>query len=350
MLYPLMSEQAGVRLIGMDATIVSPSITINRGEDDFALPFTYGGGGVLGGSLKQASSRVIQCFGTCKTSSTNFNGGSFSFYHAATSKLAINAFTALANGNNSDAGVNMIVATSTKNSTDRVLLNPVLGTKRQGGVVMVGTITGSGEVVVGKGDFSAQRESLGIYNITFKRKIFGAAPYVIVTPSTDAVTVGCRIDNLTASGVTVAIAFATSSNLVDRPFNIMVLGYSALDEYGGAFAPLSCTQRNARLALFRVESNALTIGSQIGTLSATSTGVKTITYRRPFRRLGVSFVAPRNNSPTAYVCQARYEESIGLIDTAAKMTAIVSAHTGGALADPSSIDIMVVGFDDPSEY
>lgn len=341
MLFPLMSRLQNVRLIGAQFTTTSdPSFTSNLNGDEFVSP-TRNGTGTFTLPLRQASSRLIQLFGTPNSSDSNLNGGVVYSSSVASETSTISGGIVGSSGTARESGADIILACSTSKILDRVKPNPVLGCKRQGGVLLFGDITiGVSSVTVNKGaaDFTFTRTGTGAVSVAFKRQLFGQAPIVLVQAISNNAFFGSRILNKTTSGFDLVLANSNGSANNDR-VNFIVYGFSAKDSYGGAESPLHCTQRGMRLELYRIVGGALTIGSQLGTLSGGG-GDYTITFREPFRQKPFVFTGAANATAK------------GAHQNLPTTTAVQSFNFTypSTLANSTAQDILVIGSDDPSEY
>lgn len=342
MLFPLLSQQAGFRLIGAKITVASSAVTKDINGDEFTAA-TSSGAGLFSLTMRQASSRNIAAFGTIESSSTSFDGGAVTFTHSLTSKSNVAGMLAANSGTATDGTAHILIVASNKTGDAIVNKNPVVGCKRQGGVLMFGAFSSAGAVTWGKGDFTCTNTATGKYTIAFRRQIFGQAPIIIVRPATDAGIYGHRIDTVTTTGFNITIASAAGSD-TSAPFYILVYGFSAKDSYAGADAPLSCTSRKGLMELYQAtRGSPITFGSQLATAS-TGTGTFTMTRLYPSRRLGFGFGGATHGSAVSFIPQQRQT------DSASQNTFFTSNHATASLADPAQVEMLVFGFDDPAEY
>lgn len=340
MLFPVESRLQNVRLIGTQlTTTVTPSFTSDLNGDEFVAP-SRSGVGTFTLPLRQGSSRLLQMFGTPNTSDTNLNVGTVNSTSVAGEKSSVSGSIVGTGGTLRDSTADIIIASATSAVTDRVKKNPVLGCKRQGGVLIFGDITitgGAATINKGSGDFTATRTGTGAVTIAFKRQIFGQAPVVLVQAITSNGWFGARVLNKTTSGFDLLLA--NNSGAANDRLNFIAYGFSAKDSYGGAEAPLMSTQRSMRLELYRIVGGALTLGSQLGTVSG-GTGDYTVTFREPFRQKPFVFTGAAN--ATARGCWQN-------VPTTGSVQSFNFSYPT-TLANSTAQDILVIGSDDPSEY
>jgi hypothetical protein len=341
MLFPLQSELQSVRLVGVSANITSP-LTVDVNPDDI-IGGARTGAGAYSLPLRDASSRPVLTFGRPNSAAAGFNAGHVTASNLSSAVSAMTGVTRAASGTATDGLTDILFFGADSKITDRVMKNPVLGQKRQQGVIMVGQIAANGIITWGKGDFTSTSGGTGVYNITFRRQIFGQTPIVHLCPSDSGTYLGCKVSNVTAQGFTATFGAIVAGTATASTFNIFVYGYAAEDSYGRARAPLLCTRRKGRLNLFRIESGVLTVGSQLGSLTVGGTGNFTITYRNPYRSLGFGFVGI--GSATTIAGQ------VGTAGTTASAVNILSCNSAsGAAATATYTDVLTIGFDDPSDY
>jgi len=341
MLFPLMSEQQSVRLIGTTVTTTAaPAITVDRNADDFITPVRTGTGAFTL-TLRNASARNIQAFGTPNTTSSALDGAGVRWTHSLTEKQTIAGVMGRV-GTPADSTCNILVASSLSRQIDRVKLNPVLGNKRQGGVIMLGDITvGVSDVTTnfGRSDFICTRTGTGAVSVAFRNQLFGQPPIVLMNAVSNNAFYGARVANVTTSGFDLILANSAGTALNDR-LNFLVYGFSAKDSYGSAEAEISCTQRGGRLALLRTVSGGMgDIGAQLTSLVAT-TGDDILTLRTQFRRRPFVFTSAINATSML---------SAPFIPSATQIE-VFAFNATPVLAEPTATDVLVIGFDDPSEY
>jgi hypothetical protein len=342
MLFPVHSRLQNVRLIGAKVTTAAtPSFAVDLNPDEFVAP-TRTGTGAFTLPLRQSSSRILQMFGTPNSPSSSFDGGSIFSPSVASEKASIQGVLSGTSGTATEGSGNLIIASATSSVIDRVKLNPVLGCKRQQGVIFFGDITitaGTVTINKGSGDFTAVRTGSGAATITFKRQVFGQAPIVIAQAISNGAFFGSRVANVTTTGFDVQLSNSVGSPPASDRLNFMVYGFSAKDTYGGAESPLMSTQRGMRLELYRIVGGALTIGSQLGTVSG-GAGDYTVTFREPFRQKPFVFTGAANATVK------------GMHQNLPTTTAVQSYNFTypTTLANSTAQDILVIGSDDPSEY
>jgi hypothetical protein len=280
-------------------------------------------------------------FGTPNSENADYDGGFISSTSIASQTSTISGILVGTNGTATDGTGNILIASSNSRVTDRVKLNPVLGCKRQGGVIFFGDVTiGASTVTInkGSGDFTATRTGTGQVTITFKRQLFGQAPIVLLQAISPDAFFGSRVFNVTTSGFQLVLSNGAGTELNNR-CNFIVYGFSAKDTYGGAEAPLMSTQRGMRLELYRIVSNALTVGAQLATLN-TGAGQYVVNFREPFRQKPFVFTGAANATAK------------GAMNDLPTTTAVQSFNFTypSTLANSTAQDILVIGSDDISEY
>ena len=341
MFFPVMSRLQGVRLIGAKVTTTAgPTFSVDINPDGF-VGGSRTGTGAFTLPLRQGSSRLLQMFGTPNIANSAFDGGTIFSPSVASEKASIQGVLSGTTGTATEGSGNLLIASANSRIVDRVKLNPVLGYKRQGGVIFFGDITIGGASVTinkGSGDFTASRTGTGAVTITFKRQTFGQAPVVLMQAISPDAFFGSRVANVTTTGFDLVLSNSAGTEL-DNRCNFIVYGFSAKDTYGGADAPLMSTQRGMRVELYRIVSNALTVGSQLGTVTG-STGDFSLVFREAFRQKPFVFTGCANatvrgtwqNLPTTTGVQ-------------------VFGYTyNTTLSSPTALDVLVIGSDDPSEY
>jgi len=206
--------------------------------------------------------------------------------------------------------------------------------------IIWGKITGSdGSVAIGKGDFSCTRASTGLYTITYKNA-FAQTAFAFVIPistSNRAATIGVQ----SASGCTVKTADNTPT-VQDTDFYIVAVGLDTRDMHGNAFSRLQNSQRKPRIVAGQITVTAgapsFSINSNEFT-SVTDNGVGdfTLNLASPFSRECAVLVCANNCKSTVHTGSA----------SAPRIRCITG---GGAAFDPTTVDFILIGSDDVSEY
>jgi hypothetical protein len=344
MLWPIVSENAKLRMIGVDITKSGSTFTINQGSDDIES-LASGGTGIVEITLKDPGQARPMFFGTVVEPSTTLFGGAA--LRADVARTVINPVTikiADANGVAADGRMQGIIVCFDSEVTDRVQLNDVKFSRRGQCSLMAGRyLTSGGQQNASKEFTVTDVAGNGVYDITFLRALFNQAPFIYANCSnTNNVKLIQQYVNggisRTNAGVRLVITAATSGTASINSFSFLALGTSLHDEMGGAKTPIMNCSRQCRALAFYIKDGALEDGAQSATLATPGTGQYALTLNRPFRRTPVVLVSGVEGLVT--VVGNMSESSIPLLSY---------AHAGGSAAN-GNMQALVIGWDDPSEY
>lgn len=169
---------------------------------------------------------------------------------------------------------------------------------------------------------------------------FGAVPCIVYGNETATTRRLTTIPANTNAGQFRVTATNTGGTAVEATFTVILLGGDSTDITGGNQNIVDIQGRMPRLISFGVDqaagANIIYFGSKDGTFSDDGTGIYTFTFSKAFAR--TPFWAGSANTP-------------GITATAISSTAISirTDNSGGSAADSQS-SIVIIGFDEASEY
>lgn len=196
----------------------------------------------------------------------------------------------------------------------------------------------NGECLTNFAQISGVKTDTGEYTFTFDRA-FGQAPYVFAT----ALGAACAVVNVNASapGEVSVLVSDEDGSPVDQSFSLFVFGQDSRDSSGKNRRIIKCTQRLARLETFRISvtggTPSLSIGSERGSVSDEGTGEYKITFTKPFAR-----------SPEV-LCSSQVGRIVTTEQDSQELEVYAFTNAGSAV-DPTSVDILVMGYDDAINY
>jgi hypothetical protein len=195
-------------------------------------------------------------------------------------------------------------------------------------------------VNIGSTDVSATRTSQGVYAITFKPG-FSQTPVIVACGIKSAAVRAPKVTSESASGCTVSL-YDETGTAQDDAFYLIVVGSDGRDDHGGAFAPIENSQRKPRLVAGRITVTAGAPSLEANSNDFTSvtdngTGDFTLNLKDSFRRECIAIATAEGTRVQVHTASSSAPRLICL-------------NAAGAATDPTSIDFMFLGSDDPSEY
>lgn len=206
--------------------------------------------------------------------------------------------------------------------------------------VLIGmAVTGSsGALTIGTKDATSVRNGTGDYTLTF-RKGFGRTPIIAVCCQ-NAATHVAKVAAKSAESVQIK-TFTAAAAAADCNFHIFVFGTLSRQETGRTFSPVMTSQRKPRLIGLRIINTAGTPSASIGSndvaVTDGGTGNYTLTFARPFKRTPIVVATASASLMCSTIAVSSTAVNVFVADSAG------SASDGGC-------DLLILGFDDASEY
>lgn len=315
------------------------AVAFSEGSNDFTAAETGAGLPVL--TLKQPFARTGLVFGT-----TGGTSGSYVSQAAASTKAAFSLKINDSGGSATDTQAQGFVLGWDSTDTNLVKLQDVKGSERETRI-WGARITSAGIVSFGSSDVSCNRSATGTYDLTFKRA-FKQKPIVLVIAANVVTTAKAGRSNgqLFADGSSVTAShgriffYNAGTTLTNTDFHIIVVGNDIIDEHGGARAIVRNPQRKPRITAGQLVPSAtptFNIGTEDCTAVQNGTGDYTITFKTAFRQIPVC-------AATANNCRAT------IIAVTTSTLQLRLSDSGDSVTDPTSVDFLALGTEDPCEY
>lgn len=325
-------------LYGQITTSGGNTVTKDIGGDDLAAA-TEAAAGTPSLTLKLPSRRVPVVVATIGADVAA--GGYADLSAVSTGSIAKPAFKSEA-GVADDGTGDYLIFGYDSSDTDRVVSQIVKATKRRTRM-FGGKLTGSGSGITvnfGTSDISASRTSTGVYSLTFKRA-FSRTPIVLACGIKSSAVRAPKVTAKTAKDCIVSI-FDETGTVQDDAFYIVVIGSDIRDEHGLAYAPVENSQRKPRIVVGQVTVSAGTPTFSINSnefSSVTDNGAGDFT-------LNLSDVFRQECIVIATARAGRAQVHTG----SASAPRLICLSAGGVATDPTTVDFILLGTDDPSEY
>lgn len=339
MLRELKTRHNGPRMFyGQVTTSGGNAVTANIGSNDYST-VTESAAGAPVITLKQPFKRLPVVVGTAGT--TVAAGGYVDLAAASTTAiLSLGLKDAAGSGN--DGVADFLAFGYVDSDTDRVLKQSVLCSKRRSRIFGA-KLTGDGSSVTvnfGKTDVSASRTSQGVYAVTFKRA-FSQTPIVLACGISSSAVRAPKITGKSATGCTVSL-YDEAGAVQDDAFYLVVVGTDIRDEHGGAFASIDNPQRKPRIVVGQITvtagTPAFTINSnEFSSVTDNGAGDFTLNLNDAFRQAPIIIATGRGG---------RVQVHTG----SASVPRLICRNAAGTAADPTTVDFILLGTDDPSEY
>lgn len=224
----------------------------------------------------------------------------------------------------------------------RCISQQVLCSKRRSRM-LGGKVTTSGAVATvafGKTDFTVTRTAQGVYSVTFKRA-FSQTPIVLPIGISSTVVRAPKVTAKSAAGCTITF-YDETQTAQDADWYVIVVGTDIRDEHGLAFAQVDNPQRRPRIIAGQITYTAgvpaATINlPEFSSITDNNTGDATLVLANPFRQECIVMATARNT---------RVQVHTG----SASSPRLICRNAAAAATDPSTVDFLLLGTDDPAEY
>ncbi len=342
MLRELKSNKLAPFLLAFKVTNTAGVPSLSTGKNDATI--TDAGTGLYGLNIKDGWSRSPVVVASPDTDGT---AGGYVCLNGSNATTIYNELNPLnASGSAEDASCYAILLGWKNRSSSRSMLQEVNCSRFQTRLI-VGQVNSDGTKAIGGSSFTSSKTSTGVYSITFKGG-FRYAPVVVATSVSTSAPFSAAISSVTSAAASIATR-NTGGSAADVAFNFIALG---TDSEGGAEGDRNgrvlVGQRKPRLLAFRCVDAAgtpsLSIGSEDGTVadSGAGTGDWTITFNEPFKRQPIVLVTGMSTAGGS---------RRGHVHSASSTSVrIQNFSAGGTLTDADSLNVLVIGFDDATEY
>lgn len=323
---------------GKVTTSGTNTVTKTIGSDDLATN-TEAGAGLPILTLKQGYSRTPLFLAAPGTGATN---GSYCDQAGASTNSVFTSRIANAGGTGIDAAMHYLALGYLSSDISLVKPQQVLCSKRRSRIVG-GKVTTSATVATvafGKSDFTVTRTAQGVYTVVYKRA-FAQSPVVLPIVINGAAVRSPVVSLDTAAGCTITFA-DTTPTAQDCDFYLIVVGSDSRDEHGIAWDPIMNPQRLPRIVAGQITYSAgvpsVTVNAQsFSSITDNGTGDATLNLARPFRQECIVMATSRSG---------RVQVSVG----SASAPRLLAMNAAGVATDPTSVDFILLGSDDVSEY
>lgn len=219
----------------------------------------------------------------------------------------------------------------------------VRGTSRRRTRIVAGQVSSAGGVAIGGSTFTVADNGTGDHTITLTDAL-GRDPIIVATPVDTTAGYSARVETV-APGSFQVLTFDGADAAVDTGFNFFCLGWDSPDEHKVLKGSvIEVPHRKPRLLAFHIAYSAgtpsLVKGSEYGTVADTALGQATLTFTESFDREPV-VIASAGTSTNPWV-------SIGTSSSTA--VRVDAAGATGTAGDPDDLHVLVLGYDDATEY
>ena len=337
MLRDLVTRHENCRLYyGQVTTSGGNTVTKNIGGDDLATA-VEAAAGLPTLTLKHGARRtpvVVSQIGA------DVADGGYSDLIAATTTTVFRPSLRDQAGSGDDGTVDYLVCGWDTNNTDRTMPQCVSCTKRRSRIIGAKVTGATPTVNFGSTDISVSRTSQGVYAVTIKRA-FAATPIVLATAINSTVVRAAKVTSKAAGSFTISF-FDEAQAVQDANFYMIIIGSDCRDEHGNAFDRIRNPQRKPRLVAGQLTitagAPAFTINSnEFSSVTDNGTGDFTLNLNNAFRQECIVIATARAGRAHVHTGSASAPR-------------LLIRDAAGAAADPTTIDFVLLGTDDPSEY
>lgn len=336
MLRPLKNRYNDPRLFaGKITTSGTNTVTKTVGGDDLSTA-TEASAGLPVLTLKQGFRRTPVFVGVPGTGAT---GGSYVEQAAASTNTVLSGRIRDGGGTAIDGAAHYLALGYNSPDTSACIPQRVLCSKRNS-KIFFGKVTTAGVVSYGKSFFTVTRASQGVYTVLYK-PAFGQTPIVLAQAIATSGVRGVVISSDTAAGCTVTFSDAAAA-VQDADFYLIVVGSQMRDDHGLAFSELESAQRKPRVVVGQITYNAgvpsATINSEEFTsITDNGTGDATLNLAKPF-------------ATECCVIATGLGGRVLVHTGSASAPRLLATNAAGTAADPTSVDFILIGSDDSTDY